>query len=152
MPDKDPCLAAINKFWDLSRKKNDWSGCAESLHMWVKYLSVSGQIPAEYNGTARKRIALLEKKLISLKFTLAKKVIDAIKYARKRLNTSDTGPVRAGKFKTAVSNTDRDRITRTLDTGFLTHLKRPAVAYSVPDDDLDELRSHNRGPDGPELE
>src|SRR5215469_12440859 len=152
MTDKDPCLEAINKFWKASEKNKDWTGCADSLHLWVNYLSVSGQIPLEYNGMARKRIALLEKILISLKFVPAKKVIDAIKYARKRINTSDNGPVRAGKFKTAVSNTDRDRITRTLDTGFLTDLKRPAVAYSVPDDDLDELRSHNRGPDGPELE
>ena len=151
MTDKDPCLAAINKFWDLSRKKNDWAGCAESLHMWVKYLSVCGQIPAEYNGTARKRIAFLEKKLISLKFTLAKKVIDAIKYARKRINTADTGPIRGGKFKTAVTETDRNRITRTLDTAFLAHIKRPTVAYSDPDDDLDELRDHGGGPGGPEL-
>src|SRR5215472_7034335 len=146
MTDKDPCLDAINKFWDLSRKKKDWAGCAESLNLWVKYLSVCGQIPAEYNSLARKRIALLEKKLISLKFTLAKKVIDAIKYARKRLNTADIGPVRGGKFKTAVTDTDRARVARTLDTGFLAALKRPTVAYSNPDDDLDELRDHGGGP------
>jgi len=152
MTDKDPCLVAINKFWEASRKNKDWGACADSLHLWINYLSVCGQIPAEYNGTARKRIALLEKKLISLKFTLAKKVIDAIKYARKRINTADSGPIRGGKFKTAVTETDRNRITRTLDTGFLAALKRPTVAYSGSSDDLDEFRDHGGGTDLPGLE
>ena len=148
----DPCLEAIDKFWEASKKEKNWPACAQSLRLWLKYLSVSGKIPHEYNGSARKRIAILEKTLKDLKFDTAKQVIDAIKYARSRIDTSNDGPARGGKFKSSVSDTERSRVTRTLDTGFLADLKRPTVAYSDPDHSFDEPGGNDRGPEFPGLE
>jgi hypothetical protein len=148
----DPCLAAIDKFWETSRKGKDYPACAESLRLWLKYLTVSGKIPVEYNKSARKRIAFLEETLKSLEFQTAAKVIDAIKYARNRIDTSSEGPARGGKFKSSVTDTERNRVARALDTGFLANLKRPTVAYSDPSNRDDEFGGDDRSPVLPRLE
>jgi hypothetical protein len=152
MANKDLCLARIEKSWGECQKNREWVFCAEVLRSLVKYLSVQAKIPLEYNAAVKKRIAMLEKKLDSMTFSDSRKVIDAIKYCRSRLNTTNDGPVRGGKFKTAISATERTRVTGTLDTGFLQNLKRPVVAFTDLADDSDELGGNDLVLDQPRLE
>lgn len=152
MVHKDLCLAKIEKSWDECYSSKKWVFCSDVLRSLVKYLSVHAKIPTEFNPVIKKRIAFLEKKLDSVSFSDSRKIIDAIKYARQRIDSSGDGPQRGGKFKAAISSAERDRVTGALDSGFLAGLKRPVVAFSDTSDDPDEPGGNDQLLDHPRME
>jgi hypothetical protein len=154
MAEKDLCLEKIEGEWEISLKEKAFPVSAQILKELVKYLQICGEIPEDWNPVIKKRIGFLEKKLDSMNWKDAAAAITAIKYARKRLNTRDQRTEYGRHFgrNASVSDTERARVTRTLDSSFLASLTRSVVAFTDSLDDDDEPSGDDLDTGGPQLD